>query len=47
MVARDFYRLNPFSREDILFFRYWLKEKCEPGMRAHNQSTFNIFLKGC
>ena len=45
MVERDFYKLIPFTKEDIEFFEYWLKEKCEPRMRALNQSTFNDFMK--
>ena len=45
MVERDFYKLVPFTREDIQMFSYWLKEKCEPSMRATNQSTFSNFAK--
>ena len=45
MVERDFYKLIPFTKEDIEFFEYWLKEKCEPRMRALNQSTFDDFMK--
>ena len=45
MVERDFYKLIPFTKDDIEFFEYWLKEKCEPRMRALNQSTFNDFMK--
>lgn len=45
MVERDFYRLAPLSKDDVQMFSYWLNEKCEPHMRAMNQSTFNTFAK--
>ena len=45
MVERDFYRMIPFTKEDVIFFEYWLKEKCEPAMQTLNQSTFNNFMK--
>ena len=43
MRERDFYKLVPLTKEDIQFFDYWLKEKCETGMRGLNQETFDIF----
>ena len=45
MVEREFYRLAPFSEEDVHFFKYWLENICEPIMRSANQSTFNRFRK--
>ena len=44
-MERDFYKLVPLTKEDIQFFEYWLKEKCETGMRGVNQSTFDAFKK--
>ena len=45
MRERDFYKLVPLTKEDIQFFDYWLKEKCETGMRGLNQETFDIFKR--
>lgn len=43
MVERDFYRLTPFSKEDMDFFDYWLNKVCPPEMKANNRSTFSKF----
>ena len=45
MVERDFYRLMSFTKQDIVFFNYWLTEVCPPAMQATNRSTFSMFLK--
>lgn len=44
MVERDFYRLTPFSKEDMDFFDYWLNKVCPPEMKANNRSTFSKFV---
>ena len=45
MVERDFYRLIPFSKQDVALFDYWITEKCSSAMRVANRSTFSMFLK--
>ena len=45
MKQRDFYKLIPFTREDVQFFEYWVNNICEPSMRNVNRRTFYTFWK--
>ena len=45
MVERDFYRLVPFTQEDIQFFELWLHQQSSPAMRAYHRKTFRVFKK--
>ena len=43
MKKRDFYKLIPFTVEDVQFFEYWLDNICELSMRTINRQTFDVF----
>lgn len=43
MAERDFYKLIPFTGEDIQLFQHYLTSIDDPEMRRLAQDTFNIF----
>ena len=45
MVARDFYKIVQYTKEDVKFFKHWLNHKCEPALREVNHSIFLAFMK--
>ena len=45
MKQRDFYKLIPFTEEDVQCFQHWLDNICEPSMRNVNRRTFDVFAK--
>ena len=43
MAKRDFYKLNPFTAEDVQLFQHYLTRIDNPEMRKLAQYTFDIF----